>query len=508
MSTVTLEGPPGRAGGTIAALSADLARARRRAAAFGLVRAAAIGVAVALAVFSVLQLGFQASGSSGWLARNVLLASGAAGLVAFVAIAVLNGVRNPGIPRFARAADRVFGTKERLSTALELSAAPATPLTSVGTALFQDIDERSDKIDVRRLVPFRVPLVAAGAFVALAIVAGFLAFRPAPVGTLAVPQVAAPLTAAQRDEIGADIRRVAALVEADAVDRADPYLQAVARELQQLGLAIAGGAPPDRAEIARALERLLPHATQAYERAGVGEAAPENLSRLIEAALREVRPPTPGTPGGVNPEFPPGMFPPGTPAGTPAPGAAGEDVVAGGEAPAEGLGDMLAALERPEAAQFQLPSPAPPQEGEVDNGYDYIDPNDVALQLERQRNDAARQGQAGGAPAGAAAEAGVGEGDAAGEGVQPLENGAVTTFGEPLAVVGEMVIGDPNQGDGQRIRMDMPPEGGDLALRAGDRNDGGGWRQLPEREVDRGLLPPQDRGVVQQYFRTLTQGGA
>lgn len=316
------------------------------------------------------------------------------------------------------------------------------------------------------------------------------------------PATPQPLEASDRVELAADIRRVAALVEADAGERADSYLGAVARELQQLGEAIDADDSLSRDDISAALRRLLPYAQAAYERAGVSEAAPANLSRLIEAALREVNEP-PSADGVPSAEVP--LEPP---AGDLQAGEQAAGPAEGGQ-PAGGLDDMLAALERGQELPPGLGSAPTPTainpDAFNDNDYD----QEVPGRVPRGADDPnAPQQVVGGARIGAAEDAGAGVGDAAGQGVQPLGDGVVTEFGAPPELAAEMTLEDADQGDGRRIRLDMAPEGENGgALPEGERADSAQWQRLPEQEVNRSLLSPQERDVVRQYFRALTQDG-
>ncbi|MCC6984725.1 MAG: hypothetical protein IT535_15795, partial [Bauldia sp.] len=170
------------ADGGLARLTASLRRSGRRWTGLAIVEAAALGIAVALAAFCGLQLAYAAFGRgaswlglsgmpvpawlAGWapppLGQHATLALGA-GLLVFVAAALSAVIRRQGVPFFARLADRTFGMKERLSTALQLSGDAAGPLNPIERALLVDVEARSDAVDVRRLVPLRVPRAAMAA---------------------------------------------------------------------------------------------------------------------------------------------------------------------------------------------------------------------------------------------------------------------------------------------------------------------------------------------------------
>ncbi|MCW5715783.1 MAG: hypothetical protein KIT43_14835 [Bauldia sp.] len=503
----------GRPGGVADAL-ADLGRARRRAIVLRLVTASFVAVASGLAVFCILQVAYAVLGKPDWIGAPGLAAPDAfervvgdagarhamAGLILAVAVfaglAVLAIRRSPSLILLARRADRTFGNKERLSTALELRA--AGHLGPVGQALMSDIEARPSSISVRRLVPFSLPPAA---FAAIALLVAALVIVATGLGRPDVAVVteasATVLDADEREEIAENVRRIAALINADATARNDPFLAAVARELEQVGQAVAADAAMDRGDIAAALERLRSHAAAAYQAAGVAEGAPTDLTRLVEAAIREIQAPAAAA------AAPAGDFAP--PAGTPsAPQAAGPgetlpERAGAGEVDLP-LGEMLAALEEDRQLPPQGFGVAATAAGEVDvPQYDDIaaqgapapgQPGQAEVEVEL----------AGMVPAGAAANAGAEEGDAVGGGTRDLEDGTVTEFGDPLAMAGEMLLADAEQGDGRRIRLDAPPDAMALALAAGEATDGGGWVRLVEHEISRPSLPPELRRILQAYF--------
>lgn len=512
-------------GGTsrgVAGAIADLVRARRRSVLLHLLTAALIAVGGGLAAFCSLEIAYAVLGRPGWLGtlgppvpEGFERLFGPAGgrhlgtgllvaLALFAGLAVPALRRSPSITLLARRADRTFGNKERLSTALELQA--AGEVGPVGQALISDIEARPGSISVRRLVPFRFPPagVAALALFALALVVVAAGFGD-PIATVTTEVSAPVLDAGERQDIADDVRRIAALLDADATARNDAFLAAVARELAQVGTAVANDAMLDRGDIAEALERLRGHAAAAYQAAGVAEGAPTDLTRLVDAALREVRAPATGA------ETPPvgELAAPGE-AGPPTPPAAGTggNLAERGEAGAADLPleEMLAALEEDRVLPPQRAGVAATAIGEAAAPqYD-----DIAAQGARPPGQPdlpeVQVELAGMVPAGAAANAGAEEGDAVGGGTRELEDGNVTEFGEPLAVAGEMLLADAEQGDGRRIRLDAPPDAAALALAAGEITDGGGWVRLAERDIARPSLPPELRQVLQGYFRTTGAG--
>jgi len=499
----------------IADALADLGRARRRTILLRTVSASFVALSCGLAIFCLLQIGYAALGRPDWLgsfgpaapdalARLMGDAGGrhaAAGLL--VAIAVFASLSllalrgNPSLILLARRADRTFGSKERLSTALELRA--AGELGPVGQALMSDIAARPSAIVVRRLVPFRFPPAAAAALALLALALVIVATGIGrPDETVTTEATAPVLDAGEREEIADSVRRIAALIEADATTRNDAFLAAVARELQQVGEAVANDAAMDRGDIAEALERLRSHAAAAYQAAGVAEGAATNLTRLVEAAVREVQAPpaTADVPpaGGI-------AAPAGAPA-APQAGGPGETLPDRAAAPEADLPleEMLTALEddRELPPRFGIAATAV---GELVPAYDEAPPPGAMAPGQPQGAEVEVE-LAGVVPAGAAANAGEGEGDAIGGGTRDLADGTVTEFGEPIAKAGEMLLADVAQGDGRRIRLDAPPDAAALALAAGEITNGGGWVRMAERDIARPSLPPELRQVLQAYFRT------
>jgi hypothetical protein len=99
---------------------------------------------------------------------------------------------------------------------------------------------------------------------------------------------------------------------------------------------------------------------------------------------------------------------------------------------------------------------------------------------------------------GAAADAGAGEGDRAGNGTRPLGNDVPTRT--DLATGADMLLPDFVGNDGRRIRIELTPQAAvsDVAPPAagGDRN----WRHAGEEPVARSTFDAGDRKVVGRYF--------
>ncbi|MCC6736998.1 MAG: hypothetical protein IT534_12840 [Bauldia sp.] len=502
---------------------AELAGARRRAGAFALFGAASIGVAAGLGTFCVLEVAFALVGHEWpWLALAGLdglwpatampapvgahaLAGVAVAVVIFLAALVGELRGRPGVSLLARRADRTFALKERVSTAMEVATRGDDGRGSLETALLLDIAARSGAVSRRTLVPFRAPAAAIVAAVLLVVAVALVAFGVATREAAAPVPVApeTPITAAERAEVAEDVRRIAALIAADAEQRTDPYLAAVARELGTAAEAIAAGEARDRTAIADELRRLLPYAAAAYAGAGVAEGAPQNLAGLIEAAARGVEAPAPAATAPMTGGLPPNAA---------APAGPGNAIAGGGptDATQPTLDALLDALERPETGPrptIQGPLGAAPAGAVEAEEEPYFNP----LQMQGGTPPGAEGNQPGqfigGAPAGAAAEAGLAEGDAVGGGARPLGDGVVTEFGALPTPTEEMVLGDPRAGDGRRIRLDAPAAADGTVLAAGERTDGAGWQRLPEQAVARTLLPPALLDVLSRYFKPAPEAG-
>ncbi len=409
----------------------------------------------------------------------------------------------PGIAVMARAADRRFGMDECMSTALEVSSAPARWPGVVSQALMHHAGARSEAVDPRRLVPMRLSRIVAGVPILLGAAILLTVAPPPPLlqdayNVLRPVAVEPPsLTAAQQAETAANLRVISAILKQDGEARADPAIQAIARALDQLGNEVTRDDGIGGDALAQELGRLLTLARDAYDRAGEQNTS-RNLSRLI-AGLNELAPNRPkgayqdmpfnagaGEPRD-DPDIPDNPFvgllttreyvgiedfadlaPPGTVLGDPR-----TDRPLGGAGPADALADED--LTRTYA--------------EVGDEYGPEGPN--------------AEGPAAGIMIGGAD--GAGEGDYAGIGDQPLF-GPAGGPGAAINAEGEMVLQDPGRGGGRRIRIDFPP----LAeLQVPDGNApgaAGGWRAIAEGEVTRTDLPVPARDVVSRYFEAMRLG--
>ena len=129
---------------------------------------------------------------------------------------------------------------------------------------------------------------------------------------------------------------------------------------------------------------------------------------------------------------------------------------------------------------------------------------DARAQIERLIAEEERRAR-GGQSAGAAANAGAGEGDRAGDGVQPLGRGN-TAKSADLAALEQMLLPDPERRDGGRIRIDMPPDATLADVAAPTADASGGWRRVQEQPVERPAFAAEGRRIVGRYFKRSADG--
>jgi hypothetical protein len=301
------------------------------------------------------------------------------------------------------------------------------------------------------------------------------------------------LSRRQAEDTAANLRHIAELVDRDAAQRSDPYLRTIARTLQRLSADVAG-ATVDRSRLTSELNQLLAHARQAYangDRLADGGPSPRRATDLLRSALDEIT-------GGREP----------------------------GPAAAE---NPAAPATKTETADRTAPhSPAPPQErrtsGEPksaeqiaaalrrmsggDIPWFFVDEDGAAVdprsQLERLMAEEERRARAAAQPSGAAANAGRGDGDQAGNGVQPLGQGGGKT--PDLAAIEQMLLPEPQSVEGRRIRIEIPPNAAPSDVAAPASISGEAWRRAQEQSVEHPTLEAEDLRVVGRYFKRSTGG--
>lgn len=401
--------------------------------------------------------------------------------------------RTPSLLELAQRADRRFALRERTSTALELARSQPSKGAQgeLATALLEDATRHAARIEPRQLVPFIFPREGwvVVALTAVVITVQFGVPQASLGGPGADPAVAEGLSEAERVETVADLRRAAQLLDSEAEERNDPYLQALARAFDTLGRRVEAN-ELDRNLTQLELERLMAHVARAYgSELGQDEAGGE-----------------PGLPGAAL----------GTPS-TPSPDASLQEQVSreaaptGGEASqwtsepegsAAALDELVRSLEGLEAQRQEAKARREVRDGQAAVcAYGCIDP-EVRERLEREwETREALRAEAAGRPVGAAQEAGRGAGDLAGEGVQPLAGeGETPDFLETETQADEVLLPDNDAGQGEHVRLELPPETRLSEVADSPRSPGEVWRARQVAVLRRESLSPRDRAVASHYF--------
>jgi len=352
---------------------------------------------------------------------------------------------------------------------------------------------------MRALVSLRLPRAAWGV-PAMLVAALLLQTVPPDMFGRATPGASATrnasdngaLSSDQAADTAANLRRIAEILDQDGAQRSDPYLRTVARALERLSAEV-GRAAIDRPRLARELGQLLAHAQQAYaqsDRPADQTAPPRHPTDLLRSALDEI---TGGRQAGAAPARDPDA-PKTTAADRNPPGRPSqpqERRAGGTPTPAE---QIAAAVRR--LAGADIPWLLVDEDGaEVD----------ARSQLERLMAEEERRARSATQSAGAAANAGRGEGDRAGDGVQPLGRGAGAKPTDPAATE-PMLLPDPQSREGGRIRIEIPPNAVLSDVAAATSVASGGWRRLQEQSVERPTLEAEGRRIVGRYFKRSAGG--
>lgn len=404
----------------------------------------------------------------------------------------------PTVLDLAIQADRRYDLQERLSTALESTAPGAGGMAgSLEPLLLADAAAAGERVDSRALV--QVPLARPAGWLAVALALA-VAAQFAPLRTPPIPAPATQ-TAAETPDANSplptvtDVQRAAALVAQDAFVRSDAKLQDVAAALQDLGARMAQGRI-DPAQLASEVGRLRLQLREAY-----GQGTPETVSKG-----RQVATGTPPSSGAVHLE--------GSQTGQPSPSSSGPAPKVAQKDTSSSLSDLVQQLEagapnyRPSnspAAQSLNKLGSTPSGGGFSQSYSYSRNNPQQNALFEQQNALLDQpGAPGGQPAGAARHATKGPGDAAGNGAQPLSNGAnvpdagaVTGADSPKVVLPDAQL---TQG-GKRIQLDAAPDAKrtdvvDVAPGAAVAGAPPSETALPGGPI----LDGQERDVLGRYF--------
>jgi hypothetical protein len=408
-------------------------------------------------------------------------------------------LRAPSLADLARMADRKCALRERLSTALEVDGNLQSTLGSdlVRAALLADAERHAGAVDPRGLFSLSLPR-AAWLVPALLVIAILLQVVPPDAFSRAAP-VASPardaadagtLSGQQAADMAANLRRIAEILDQDAAQRSDPYLRTIARALERLSTEVAR-TTPDRRQLAGELDRLLAHTQQAYadNARPASQTSPRQApADLLRSTLNELTrnrqtdtvaerdaDPAPSQAAATE------RAPPVRPVQPPQ-----ERRPTGIRTPS----DQIAAARRMLGAD--LPWVFLDEDGAE------VDPRS---QIERLMADEERRARAAAQPAGAAANAGQGEGDRAGDGVQPLGRGNAKNT--DLAATEQMLLPDPERRDGGRIRIEIPSDAQRSDVAAPTSDPSGGWRRAQEQPVERPSLAAEGRRVVGRYFKRV-----
>ena len=418
---------------------------------------------------------------AGWLTPIFWMFASVAGL-----LVAARGT--PQLPEIARAADKQFGFAERLSTALELatSGCAERPESLVSKALMNDAARHASQVDIEKFAPLAPQRMRALAFsLAMSLLVAGLASYFAQDQKGLRPGQMKLTSASEAEPTAAHVEKITSLIAADAADRKDPYLAAVARSLSALASELAvGSRKPDDA--AAQLASLLDHASHAYgdqapQWAGGANVSPPKIRETLQQIART------------------GVFPP---------DAKQDPVAASGETSSKvgAASEQIAPSNRKSSPQTAT---APGQadatmdnaaENEFADGDYQLSPADQ-VRLDRERQIAERQRltpPGAGQPVGGAQEAGKG-GNLAGEGVQPLGAEALEIAAQ--RATDELALPASERNTGRTIRMEVLPEARertasrpDAPLSASDR------LARTETTVAREAIPLDRRDLGRRYF--------
>jgi hypothetical protein len=489
-----------RGGATrLPALRACLHAARRRWRIGALVTCAIWSTVAALmltclqSATAFLQQGAAITGFLALRSGSILEAALGMFVVAFLVGCLVLCRRTPSLENFARIADHKLALRERLSTALDVDARvpPDARLDLVRSALLADVEGRAPDIDPRAIVKLGVPR-AVWLLPTLAIIAALLHLVPidafASRNPMADSRENNALSKDAAENAIVNLRRIADLLNQDADQRADPYLRTIARALERLETEVEQ-ASLDRHQLADALDRLLAHSRQAYAqngKSGRGEVGAEAVD-LLAAAHDDIA---------VSPDRPPAPHQPDN---------AGAIAAAAAEQAARGATPPASSPPRPRQARPgatvapPLSNGAPERTDAQKDGDEYGDlETDLRTQKERAFAEQQRRMRAAVQAVGAAADAGAGEGDRAGNGTRPLGDDVPTRT--DLAPEADMLLPDQAGNNGRRIRIELTPhtELSDVAppSAGSDRN----WRHIGEQPVARSAFDAEGRKAVGRYF--------
>jgi hypothetical protein len=404
----------------------------------------------------------------------------------------------PDIATLARATDRALALQERLSTALEVDASlqPHAALGPVRSALLADAERHAAAIDPRQIVRLDLPraiwavpvLIAAAVLLQLVSPDAIVVSRGPVAGA---ERDGAGFTGQQGVEAAANLRRMAELLDKDAEERSDPYLRTIARTLERLSSdAVRPGI--DRRVLTSALNQLLGHARQAYGQTSNADrgATPRDVVQQLQAALDDIAGIQQAT--AAAPREPEG-------------GAGNVAAAERGQASRPTPPSERTAVGNRSSPETATPGRRPAGRDDLLKDLDDYDPVDPRIEKERAFAEQQRRARAAAQSAGAAKDAGLGEGDRAGDGTRPLGNGGTTASTE-LTPGAEMVLPD-QAGDGRRIRIELPPDVALSGVAPPTAGSGTEWQRSREQAIERVAPGAEGRKVVGRYFMRSAGGG-
>ncbi|MCW5715723.1 MAG: hypothetical protein KIT43_14520 [Bauldia sp.] len=453
--------------------------------------------------------------------RQAMIASIVVAVVVALSIGLAALARSPGEGRLAQRADRAFGLRERLSTALEVAGSGAKG--PIETALLRDATTASASVDIRRLERLRLPspVWLLAVFLAVGLVLQLAPVTQTPpraagqrsgVAVANAPSAPAPLTAAERTAIVAEIQRAAEAIRTEAALAADPTLEGVGRTLEGIGNELAAGADVDRDELMAELGALLDYAAPATSAAlppdapiatATATAALEALMAAVDPAARTATPQLTTGPGEDNdnaagPLFDEDHQPP-TVVGRTAERGVGDGTR---QAPTERMQGNVGGI------QVQLDDDL--------EGDDVVNearaggiarPNAEAGNLgvetapqPRQRT-AAGPGLGDNPPPNGGTQRTELAGETPGGGVQADNPFPTITSGSlEYEIDHGMELAGAVNPQGRRIQIDIPPTPQEQAAAALAPEAAAAWRRIPEAAIARLLLDPAARDFVARYF--------
>ncbi len=468
-------------------------RNRLRLRTFLLSLAACLGSAL-LAAGAVLLLG-------AWFDWNVApLAALLAGTFgAVLAAGLITVLRGPSLERTARlleAGDSQLHS--RLSTALELLRTGQTE-TPVRSAQLRDARDHAarlipaERIHLHLPAPFRNVLLAGTALLAAGVLLSepLAVRRPVPATTVTASQET--FTDDEQAALSTNLQQLADLFAETDEAGDDPYLQAISRQLQDLGERMEAS-ELSREQVSAELERLLQHTRTALELQDGERQQPElaQLPELLEAALRDVNQEQLAQDQAAG-ELPENAGNP-APEGLPLPGSEQAQAEAGQPEPPS-LEEMLQAGEQLETGEGGSQAAGSDQPRSHGSYYDHAIDERTIAELNARAMDAASQ--AAGEAIGASPESQEGASSMAGEGTDDLfgSDAAAQLNAERLE---QMNIPEETDPGGRHVRIEVTPEAELTEVRMTPLGQIS-WDRQQETEVEREALVTEQRLVTARY---------